>query len=324
MKKTLVAVAAMAAIAGAHAEATISGTLAFGMDQVTNTTSGAAVTTKYFGDQRANSALKVDANEDLGSGLKADIHIEVLPSLGYNQNITSYQSYVGLGGDFGRVQGGAFISPAFAVAAAYDATGAWGLNPAVQPSSNAGLFVGNQVKYSLPNFVHGLSASASKVMGETTGNRAGEQTSYSVGYAASGFTGDYAYTTITPTGLGASTKISNMGLGYDFGAAKLVALVVTQKNGSNAVNNGSSYGVIVPVGAISLKAQYGTTNGYQSSSTSTTTAVKQTGTDYAVSYAFSKRTSLNAVMSTRSGYNGSTAVNGDSVKQNQVFVMHSF
>jgi len=105
MKKTLVAIAAITAVTGAMAQATISGQIEMGYTSATTTTGGSIATTKSLGDGHGNSFLNFNAAEDLGGGMKADMQIGFLPIVDKQaQTQTSYQSFVGLSGDFGRVQ----------------------------------------------------------------------------------------------------------------------------------------------------------------------------------------------------------------------------
>ena len=340
MKKTLVAVAALAAVTGAMAEATISGSIAYGMDTTTGTTSGTVVTTKTFGDIRANSALNFGVSEDIGNGMKAEGQIGFLPTIdaGGNGaastfsaagNTTGYQSFLALSGDFGRIQGGRFADSQALVQFNHDVVGAWGYNPTNSAAAAlGGFFSANQLKYTLPTFVNGLSLSTTKGLGETAGNRTGEHTSFAASITQGGFSADAAYTTLAAT-VALQTTITGVGASYDFGMVKLSAIMTQHAVENQSATSASNIGVTIPVGGFSLAVQAGTADRYIVSNTAAGTAVTQTSVDWRVGYALSKRTTIYGVYSTLDGNNGSAtaasaAVTGDSLKRSSVFVLHSF
>jgi len=325
MKKTLVAVAALAAVTGAMAQATISGSIEYGVFSTTTNTAGVSATTKTAGDAHANSSLNFSVTEDLGDGLTASGQIGMLPVIDAGTGINGYQSFLNISGPFGSIQGGRFADSQALVAFSYDAMGAWGGSAANFAAANwGGFFKTNQIKYTAPSLISGLSASYTKGLGETTGTRAGESNTFAVGYAAGGFSTNYA-TTTQQTTLTNIQKFSNLGVAYDFGAAKVQAMFASQTNGTNAAVTGSSYAVVVPMGAMSFAAQTSSASaGLLSTNTGAATAVKNSSMDYKVSYTLSKRTALHGMYGTRSGYNGTSFVSGDSTRTTQLFVLHSF
>ena len=324
MKKTLVAVAALAAMTGAMAQATISGAIAYGYDSTTNSTGGTVVTTKLFGDPRANSALNFGVSEDIGGGLKAEGQIGFLPTIDAGGNTTGYQSFLALQGDFGRIQGGRFADSQALVQFNHDVVGAWGFNPTNSAAAAlGGFFSPNQLKYTLPTLANGLTLSATKGLGETTGTRVGEHTSFAAGYAQGGFSADLAYTTLAGS-VAIDTTITGLGVSYDFGMAKLSAIMTQHAVENQTSTTASNIGVTIPVGAFSLAVQSGTATAGTLSNTAAATQVTQTSVDWRIGYALSKRTNIYAVYSSLDGGNGTSSVNGDSQKRTQLFVLHSF
>ncbi len=340
MKKTLVAIAALAAVTGAMAQVTISGSIAYGMDTTTGTTSGTVVTTKTFGDIRANSALNFGVSEDIGNGMKAEGQIGFLPTIdaGGNGaastfsaagNTTGYQSFLALSGDFGRIQGGRFADSQALVQFNHDVTGAWGYNPTNSAAAAlGGFFSANQLKYTLPTIVNGLSLSTTKGLGETAGNRTGEHTSIAASFTQGGFSADAAYTKLAAT-VALETTITGFGASYDFGMAKLSGIMTQHSVENQSATTATNIGVTIPVGAFSFAVQAGTADRYIVSNIAAGTAVTQTSVDWRVGYALSKRTNIYGVYSTLDGNNGSAtaasaAVTGDSLKRSSVFVLHSF
>ncbi len=328
MKKTLVAVAALAAATGAMAQATISGSIAYGYDVTTNSTNGAVVKTKLFGDPRANSALNFGVSEDLGAGMKAEGQIGLLPNIDTGGATNGYQSFLALSGDFGRIQGGRFADSQALVQFNHDVVGAWGYNQTnTAAASLGGFFSTNQLKYTLPTIFNGLTLSTTKALGETVGTRVGEHTSFAAGYVQGGFSADIAYTTLAGS-VAIDTTITALGASYDFGMAKLSGIMTQHAVENQTTTTASNIGVTIPVGAFTLAVQSSTANQGSTagvlSNTAAATAVTQTSVDWRVGYALSKRTNIYAVYSSLDGYNGATSANGDSTTRTQVFVLHSF
>jgi predicted porin len=119
MKKTLVALAALAATASfAQSSVSIIGTLDLGFANVN--TNGSTVTNNVSGNHTSTSAVKFIGTEDLGGGMKASFNLEINPSLASSSTLntaTGFQAYTGtpfngeqwvaLGGGFGEVKLGA-------------------------------------------------------------------------------------------------------------------------------------------------------------------------------------------------------------------------
>jgi len=164
MKKTLVAVAAMAAVTGAMAQATITGNI----DQaLVNAKGGDAVKTSAFQGSGfgqgtlADSFLTFSGAEDLGGGLKASFKIE--PRLDLNaaaHTMTNREAYLGLAGGFGDIKIGANYTPIFLMVAAGSDVGgvsnAIGWLPATAGTVTIGGGTSNAL-YTLPSFATGLT-----------------------------------------------------------------------------------------------------------------------------------------------------------------------
>jgi len=198
MKKTLVAVAAMAAITGAMADAKLSGVL----DQAITTTGatdadGTKTTTKSFGeDLNGFSELGVSGSEDLGNGLTATYGINLSMNSATVSNTPAIYNGTGVGlkGAFGAVSIGTSYNLNFFTNAAADPTGFGGA--AGQLNASAGGLKGNLLSYTAPEFVPGLSLAAEIQRGENT-TSAGNATGYMAQYANSGFMVRYSTSTKT-------------------------------------------------------------------------------------------------------------------------------
>jgi len=325
MKKTLVAVAALAAVSGAMAEATLSGAVNAGMSSWSDNGIIATTSFKAFGDrnsQTGDSFVTFSGSEDLGDGLKASFKLEPRVHVsGYDTGAANAvigggansmfganrEAWVGVGGAFGSIHIGNNYSPMFIQAVApYDVNGSTN-SPGYLVSNLTTFNNTNSIEYVAPTLVQGLSLQLNKNYGHAstlaasaTGN-AGDATGYGLTYASSGFSVSYAGNTAKNTALSdgintvaAASTTSDLvksawGLSYDFGVAKVSAQNATAKlSTSNSVAYG--YGVSVPVGALKFTASYSTLD-------NTGTSPDYVGTQYGGYYAFSKKTSAYLLLS---------------------------
>ncbi len=177
MKKTQVALAALALVASsaALAEVKMSGIIDVGVGHYTG--SGTYMEQGGWSD---HSSITLSGNEDLGSGLKAFFALEAGftqngdPGNGGNGSLFSRESKVGLSGDFGTLTLGQQLSPyilAHAVTQAGTSGNFWvnriimggGLNAAAVGAGDGafqkgGFFIANAVQYTTPS-IGGWTAS---------------------------------------------------------------------------------------------------------------------------------------------------------------------
>jgi predicted porin len=199
MKKTLVAVAAMAAVTGAMADAKLYGTLdqaavSIGLTSAT----GVKTTTKSFGeDLNGYSELGVMGSEDLGNGLTATYGVNLAFGLSTSLNAPGiyHGSGVGLKGAFGAVSLGTSYNLNFFTNAVADPTG-FGGNIG-QLNSSAGGLKGNLISYTAPEFVPGLTLAAEIQRGETSATSAGNATGFMAQYNTGGLMARYSNSTET-------------------------------------------------------------------------------------------------------------------------------
>ncbi len=339
MKKTLVAVAAMAAVTGAMADVTIGGLLDAGMYSISNTTNaGAKLTTRGVGAQNNGvDELFFAASEDLGNGMKANAR------LGFNasattggSSLTNRISYIGLSStSFGEVQVGEQWKPGFFAILNLDPTG-------LVTTSGAGLvgpgqmaaFTANSITYTAPSF-NGIGFQYQKGYGEQPGNSSGDNSGYRIDYTNSGLYVVYsgATTNLATSGtflgnvIGDSTgdtlftasnnntqiKSTGYGASYDFGMAKITAGSFSSTV-SSAKSTSTAYGLSAPVGPVVLAAVFST--GSTTNSSASTVSTK--GQRYIATYSMSKRTSLYAFTAT------STAGTTRKTTEAAVGIKHSF
>ena len=343
MKKTLVAIAAVVATTGAMAEATLTGSIQAGTNQLSTVTSGGAAVKKLtIGDDNGNTVINIGVSEDLGDGLmfKGNIAVELgdtgstssaLGAAGVNE------TYAAVTGGFGGIKVGALQTPTFLAAAAGDVSGlltsnvVWNNNNhqgGTKLGTSAGILA-QSVQYSLPKFVDGLSLKYQAALGGQPDDTSGAQY-LAADYASGAFTAgiansEYKYST------SATDKTSTVYATYNLGVATIKAMWGTaQTNGLSDVNS-TSIGFSVPMGAVTLMYDHSSANGMVYNATSisarTVSTVNQSGDFLAASYGFSKRTTAYAVYYKESGNDGSSSrIVSDSSNWNTVkfILIHSF
>jgi predicted porin len=330
MKKSLIALAVLAAsgVASAQSTVTLYGLVDayVGSSKVKNTVTG---TTSSLRQSVINSGgfntsrFGLKGSEDLGGGLKANFLLEsgFDVSTGAANNYTNpytgatstavfgRQSWVGVSGAFGEVKLGKMWTPFDDV----KGSGAAGFDsglfaPAannVWLSNNYQDRPGNSIYYSTPEF-SGFSAAAMYSLGEnkTAAASAGKIASVNVKYAAGPAFVALSHQEEKATGVGSATKFTQLNGSWDFGVAKLLGAYGQVKNGTTAlvvaspitttfaVDKSKEYqlGVDVPLGAAL------TLSGGVARSKVTLAAaggeVKSTGFGLAAKYDVSKRTFL--------------------------------
>ena len=310
MKKTLVAFAAMAAVTGALAQATIYGNIDQAITKSTTTVAGkqTASSTGMSSYQMGSSQIGFKGEEDLGGGLKASFLHEMGVFTEQNGSVLTRQAYVGLSGGFGALRAGKQYSASFFNLIGSDPFGATGGTGGTYVGN---LLIGNQgadgdnplrqanaIQYEAPTLVPGVRIALTKVLaGANTGDGSKPKTADSTGYALLytsgplnvGFTSDSikaqniagAGVTAAPT---STTKLTTFAAQYDLGMAKL-----TYSDGK-IMNNGrgvkaSMTGIAVPMGAATLML---TSSTGKANTTGGDTTLK--GMQYGGNYALSKRT----------------------------------
>jgi len=284
MKKTLVAVAALVAT-GAFAQVTISGVA----EAAIASQGGNRV---FSGGTNGASEITFGVSEDLGSGLKAMASTTIClnqkngsadsvacgaPSVGAGTNtattapIAHYNSYVGLGGEFGSVKIGQQFSNTFLVSALGDNTGrAFVTN---YQAGGAQAQVANALSYTSPS-ISGVSVSYQMTLDNTVAG----YTNYAVNYSTGGFAIGYA------SGKTGGVTENIIGANYDFGIAKIFVGQSTATGQKSAVG----YGVNIPFGSLVFGLGMG--------SKGTTD-----NTQFGVTYGLSKRTSVYAAQGQTTG-----------------------
>jgi predicted porin len=178
MKKTLIALAAVAATGAAFAQSSVT---LYGVADasIVKTTD---VDTKFSSSGTMNNGTSrwgVRGTEDLGGGLKAGFNFEAGLSLAdgsVNQsggNYFSRAAYMNLMGGFGEVRLGRTLNPSFFAAAAWELTGTANYSAVTSQfvSVLGGIRNSNQIAYTTPNF-GGVTATVGYIMKGNNGGNA--------------------------------------------------------------------------------------------------------------------------------------------------------
>ena len=291
MKKSLIALAALAAVGAASAQSSVT---LYGIADISAGVVEVDGVSRETGFNKANlqqSRVGIKGSEDLGNGLKAVFNYEH----GFNSADGAFaggearRAVVGLQGGFGSVLLGRDKLPYYRLTEDTSAD-------SISDFSTTNLVGGkrtNGVHYAGNFGGVGVSAAVGYDRHDdlTTGANDTQKTTYGLGlsYATGPFMVGIAGEQIksesgSPLVTAPGDKVTNYGIGgtYDFTAAKVFAnYLVSDVDGAAGKDKEANIGVKVPFGAASLVAEVGYNDGHG-----------YDGIDYNVgaNYAFSKRT----------------------------------
>jgi predicted porin len=304
MKKSLIALAALAVVTAASAQSTVvlSGSVSMGLQQTG--TSVAAQTTQVAGvDGVSSNSFNFTATEDLGGGMTATAVINNRLSA-LNADLGTGDLFVNLSGGFGQVRAGRYTwssNSGYNAFASRTVTGLGGAGQAL--GSN------NTLQYTTPGF-NGLTATLAYQANQFATGTAG--TGVKVNYAAGPMALQIATSTAPQGGItGVEAKVDSIGATYDLGVAKIFFHYYDQSAGETIANStsgayttgnttaliddtGTSLSIAVPMGAATLKA--GIID--RAPGAGTLPAALLDRTSIGVDYALSKRTMLIAEFAT--------------------------
>ncbi len=311
MKKSLIALAVLAASGAAFAQstATISGSFRIGYHADANGVKS------IYDDQSSGNTINFAVTEDLGGGLKfvGKTQLRYRPYNGDNTNTTGVASTpakagttatdalfhlanIGLTGGFGTVEFGRI---------GFDQM--WGYNPFgsngahVNVSGTGGATEDGQWRYTTPTFVPGLKVSFGGAQKANTASTVGDSSQFLIAYA----NGPLSASVVSEE-VSSGTKYTAFGASYDLGVAKVMMISATDKNTAGTKTaDGQSFSVTAPMGAVLLKA--GMLNDKM--------AANKDKTSFGVDYALSKRTTLEA---------NTYKVKGDAKQSYWMGVRHAF
>jgi hypothetical protein len=271
MKKTLIALAAVAVSSAAMAQFTISGAVSAGYKSTND--SG----TKANGFGFDDNEFRISTAEDLGGGVKVTATL-TLDSVADKKQVTGDGVTLAITGGFGGVS--------FSQVSSSDYLPIDGLTKQGDGTT------GDRVTYTLPSLVKGLTASVTYKDGDETqglGVKAitNTATTYSVEYKDGPLTAGLLYAKFTDRN--AADKLQNRvgaKIGYNFGVAAVSYGMLNTDSGTATASD-------VKETALTVSAPLGPVSASFSMATSKTgTAEKLDGTALSLSYALSKRTSI--------------------------------
>ena len=294
MKKTLIALATLAAAGTAFAQstATISGSVSYGI-QDSGAAGSKAVGTSLGGGA---NAININTTEDLGGGMRAGTHFEMrfssatgdVGGLGADTATTLFHnSNVFVGGGFGTVRAGKISE---ANNCAFDPWGCTGNQGLAGGTAATLIGAGGQaqsVSYTSPT-MSGFSVGYQTTM--TT--RAEERTAMNIVYSKGPIMAQFLQTN---AGSGQNSLAANdvkaqgtsIGASYNFGVARLSIVNAKTEGATGTVTADSTgLGLTVPMGATTLLAGY--------SKNSKAAANADTKVALGANYALSKRTTIGA------------------------------
>jgi len=343
MKKSLVALAVLAASGAAMAQSSV--TLFGIVDAAYGVGKGSISNKTQLKNSGYNSSrLGFRGVEDLGGGLKAGFHIEAgvnnddgtgSASSALNQAQTAAnvgtqgltfnrRSVVTLSGSMGELILGRDYTPQFWSETVYDAFGTNGVGTSISAfkGGTTGVRSSNGIGWKSPS-VGGVALWAQSYMGEnaSTAAKVGNGNGFRITFDQGKFSAAYADSSLT-TGAGTTNKTSNLGASYDLGVAKLMAQSNTTKLTGAADIKGRNIGAHVPMAG-------GTFRVSQAQTDQAGKIAKQTSVGFV--NPLSKRTDLYATYARVANSGGSAvALNGASTAANasstgyEFGVKHSF
>ncbi|MCT9813250.1 porin [Acidovorax sp. Be4] len=272
MKKSLIALAVLAASGAAMAQSSVSlfGIIDAGVGYVDNAT--AANGNKYGVGTSGNQTSRIGfrGTEDLGGGLKAGFWLEgeVFADGGNPDGLNfKRRSTVGLEGNFGEVRLGRDLTTGYSKTSSYDLFSQTGIGQfsawrnwggVVATGDENGIRSNNMISYFTPNF-GGVKAAVSYGFDEQATGKAGRYIGGNVSYDNGPLSVAVSYDRLDF--VGGDRDAATLGASYNFGVAKLNGIVQQQKYSANAGGeakfNNYMLGVSAPVGgAGEVKLQY--------------------------------------------------------------------
>lgn len=341
MKKTLIALAALAATGAVMAQSsvTIYGVVDVGFTSVNNSGVGSTDNTGLTSSNMTTNRLGFRGVEDLGGGLKAKFQIEtgLAADAPAASTIGDRGAWVGLEGGFGEVRLGREYSTTFWSGFLFSPFGTGGVgngfgfaNRVVAHGATGQanpIWNSNAITYSTPRMA-GFQAHGQYAFDEVAaaGNNAGRSAGLRLNYSAGPLMAEVAFSetdggatlaAASPV-LGLTTSADHKsvvgGISYDFGVVKLMTNFGQEK--ANVAATGASIakvtnfeiGAVAPVGPGRLRASYNS-----SKIDVAALAVDPKITKFAVGYIYdlSKRTAVYATVASLKNKNGANlALNG--------------
>lgn len=275
MKKSLLALAALTAFAGA-ASAQSSVTL-FGIVDAAyaHLSAGGRSASGVTNSGLNSSRLGFRGVEDLGGGMRAGFWIEgALSNDDGNAAGQTWQrrSTVSLIGNFGEIRLGRDYTPSFWNLTVYDPFGTNGVGTnmtiamlgavrlgtgAAAPTNTNAVRANNTIGYFLPGGLGGFSGQVQIAFGENTGGvKTNNYFGFRVGYAAGPVAVNYGYGNTKGVNGASGVKYNNLGASFDAGVVRPSFLWANEKQGSGSKVTAWELGMTMPLGQAELRAAY--------------------------------------------------------------------
>ncbi|MBA4195224.1 MAG: porin [Comamonadaceae bacterium] len=289
MKKTLIALAAVAATGAAMAQSsvTIYGVVDVGFTSVNNSGTGTDNTGLSSSNMTTNR-LGFRGTEDLGGGLKANFQVEtsLTADAPAASSIGDRGAWVGLSGGFGEIRLGREYSTTFWSGFLFSPFGTGGVGNgfgfanrvvahAVTGQTNP-IWNNNSITYTSPR-MSGFMVQGQYVFDEVAGaNNAGRSAGIRLNYSGGPLGAELAFSDTDGGATVAATTLLNLttsaahksvvgGVSYDFGVARVMANFGQEKASVQATGaslakvTNFEIGAVAPVGPGRLRASYNTT-----------------------------------------------------------------
>lgn len=263
MKKSLLALVALASLASsaafAQSSVTLFGTVDATVRFVNNRSAGGQ--TSVTGDGNSNNKIGFKGEEDLGGGLKAGFHLENGFAIDTGKMVDSTRLFNRrstlslISADLGELRVGRDFTPTYLASTGYTAFGPYGLasiNTLIDFYGTVDTRVrsDNQIAYFSPS-ISGFTANVSVAPGEGVDGR---YTGGRVSYDSGAFSGTAAYG--ETRSVNTKFKQTTLAGSYDFGVVKALTSFTQGKQDANK-STVYSLGVQAPVGAAGqLRASY--------------------------------------------------------------------
>ena len=284
MKKSLIALAVLAASGAAMAQSSV--TLFGVVDATYQYGSGSVSNKSQLGNSGYNSSrlgfrgvedlgggmsasfwLEAGVNNDNGSGANTSTNNQATGATGGGGLTFNRRSTVSLNGGFGEVRLGRDFTPQFWNLTVFDPFGTNGVGTTQTLNSSLGgpttVRASNAIGYFLPGKLGGFYGQAQYYMGENLSNAANKKDGNGLALRAGFANGpiNVALAFSETKFIAGNIKAVNLGGSYDLGVAKIMAHYNQDKISGGNDGKGFLIGGLVPMGAGEIRLAYSTYKG---------------------------------------------------------------
>lgn len=288
MKKSLLALAALTAFAGAasaQSSVTLFGIVDAGYAHVSGGGVGGGSRSGMTNSGINSSRLGFRGVEDLGGGMRAGFWLE--GALGNDDGTTggsnglvaaffNRRATVSLMGNFGELRLGRDYTPSFWNTTVYDPFGTNGVGQAMTPgllgavrlgtgaaapNNIAAVRANNTIGYFLPGGLGGFNGQFMYSFGEQTGGlKTNNYFGFRLGYGAGPVAVNYGYGNTKGVNGASGVKYNNLGASYNAGVVTPMFFWGSEKQGSGTKVTAWELGLTAPIGQAELRVAYSSYN----------------------------------------------------------------